>query len=639
MAATRQQMKTTSLMAANSRTSGFLQRQCACGSHAKVGEQCAECAKKKSALQRKLAIGASNDPLEREADRIADQVMAAPAHSTIEHAPLQIQRFTGHADTESDTVPASVDRVLASSGRPLEPALREDMEQRFGHDFSQVRVHAGDAAGQSAQDVNANAYTVGKNIVFGPSRFTPETYAGRRLLAHELTHVVQQSSAQERVANQRYAHRDSGTSARGRENLPATVHSQSHPILQRDLGFEFQVQSNTLTTNKGQKFGVKSGGFFHRVPPGDKHGLELQTDTGSVLEFQTHHFQKWSELETQIQAAVDIVKDINKDPKAFPFNQESRLQKAGLLKKDEKLEVSVNDPSFKADIQSTEGVALTQYESLLKEHERDPTKYIDPVLKDAQDIVNAAAKASKSIKPGVKLDNLRGFLQIIINYVRRGQEELWDKSAASPVKATVRLMQRTDFSSAFRDLLSADEKTLFKEILKSNAILTAVGIGANDLFFKTGYWGHLGNMYAFFEGGKVAALAPENKTPIHDCSKKTKTPGIDSSECGKSVPDSVITVGGWLNSIVTQTKDALSPPFRGSVSMGKFPVASKGTEKGLVVVEARGYRTRNRLQPASKWLDFAEDVFSEAAVCRARPGTGTELTYGGKKPFDPKKCP
>jgi len=69
------------------------------------------------------------------------------------------------------------------------------MGQRFGHDFSQVRVHTGTAAEQSARDVNAHAYTVGHNIVFGSGRFAPGTHDGRRLLAHELTHVVQQSGS------------------------------------------------------------------------------------------------------------------------------------------------------------------------------------------------------------------------------------------------------------------------------------------------------------------------------------------------------------------------------------------------------------------------------------------------------------
>ena len=86
-----------------------------------------------------------------------------------------------------------MDHALASPGRPLEPALRQDMEQRFGHDFSRVRVHSGAAAEQSARNVNAHAYTVGQDIVFNAGRFAPRTPEGPQLLAHELTHVVQQA--------------------------------------------------------------------------------------------------------------------------------------------------------------------------------------------------------------------------------------------------------------------------------------------------------------------------------------------------------------------------------------------------------------------------------------------------------------
>lgn len=149
----------------------------------------------KTRLQAKLAIGASNDPLEQEADRVADQVMAAPAHSNVGNAPPRIQRFTDQPAGQTDMAPASVDRVLTSSGRPLEPALRQDMEQRSGYDFSRVRVHTGGAAEQSARDVSAHAYTVGHNIVFGVGRYAPETHEGRRLVAHELTHVAQQNNA------------------------------------------------------------------------------------------------------------------------------------------------------------------------------------------------------------------------------------------------------------------------------------------------------------------------------------------------------------------------------------------------------------------------------------------------------------
>ena len=114
---------------------------------------------------------------------------------TVSGAPPRIQRYTGQATGQADTAPASVDRVLAGPGRPLDPALQQDMEQRFGHDFSQVRVHSGAAAEQSARDVSANAYTAGLNIVFGAGQFAPETQEGRWLIAHELAHVVQQSGS------------------------------------------------------------------------------------------------------------------------------------------------------------------------------------------------------------------------------------------------------------------------------------------------------------------------------------------------------------------------------------------------------------------------------------------------------------
>jgi hypothetical protein len=100
------------------------------------------------------------------------------------------------ADATVDVAPPVVHDVLQSPGQPLDAGTRTFMEQRFGHDFSQVRVHLGAAAEQSARAVNALAYTVGHNIVFGADRFAPGTHKGQRLLAHELTHVVQQSGSE-----------------------------------------------------------------------------------------------------------------------------------------------------------------------------------------------------------------------------------------------------------------------------------------------------------------------------------------------------------------------------------------------------------------------------------------------------------
>jgi Domain of unknown function (DUF4157) len=88
--------------------------------------------------------------------------------------------------------PPIVHDALRSPGRPLDPALRGEMEARFGHDFSRVRVHTDRLAAESARSVGAHAYTVGSDIVFGSDRYAPGSAAGADLLAHELAHVVQQ---------------------------------------------------------------------------------------------------------------------------------------------------------------------------------------------------------------------------------------------------------------------------------------------------------------------------------------------------------------------------------------------------------------------------------------------------------------
>ena len=93
---------------------------------------------------------------------------------------------------ETSAIPSIVREVLASPGQPLDANTRAATEARFGHDFSRVRVHADAQAASSAESIGASAYTVGSDVVFGTDRYSPGTPAGRRLLAHELAHVVQQ---------------------------------------------------------------------------------------------------------------------------------------------------------------------------------------------------------------------------------------------------------------------------------------------------------------------------------------------------------------------------------------------------------------------------------------------------------------
>ena len=162
-------------------------------------------------IQTKLAVNPPGDAFEQEADRISQSVMrmAEPRVSRAcacggscpgcRHQGDQDERVQAKRVSSSDTgraeAPPSVHETLRSAGRPLDGSIRSFMEPRFGHDFSRVRVHSGSTAEQSARDLNAHAFTVGDEIVFGPGRFAPETWEGKSLLAHELTHVIQQTGS------------------------------------------------------------------------------------------------------------------------------------------------------------------------------------------------------------------------------------------------------------------------------------------------------------------------------------------------------------------------------------------------------------------------------------------------------------
>jgi hypothetical protein len=183
---------------ATPRTATLLQRKCACGQHTGGGE-CEECKKKNMPLQR---------------------------HPDGSMAPT--------------TAPTIVHDVLRSPGHPLDHATRAFMEPRFGADFSQVRVHSDAKAAESAETVSALAYTVGRDVVFNRGQFSPESLTGRQLLAHELTHVVQQGltvghpvpvahSAAEGEAQNNSQRIASGEPTQVRTPVAAGIHRQQDP--------------------------------------------------------------------------------------------------------------------------------------------------------------------------------------------------------------------------------------------------------------------------------------------------------------------------------------------------------------------------------------------------------------------------
>jgi hypothetical protein len=160
-------------------------------------------------VQPKLEVSSPGDEYEREAEAVAEHVMRMPAAGA---RPLRISRVAAHtqrmcAECEEEQKKGPVRRkedgpgspdvvardLVPGAGAPLTPTLRGFFEPRFGRDLSGVRIHTGGQAAAVASSLQARAFTYGHDIVFGAGEYAPETFEGRRVLAHELTHVAQQA--------------------------------------------------------------------------------------------------------------------------------------------------------------------------------------------------------------------------------------------------------------------------------------------------------------------------------------------------------------------------------------------------------------------------------------------------------------
>jgi Domain of unknown function (DUF4157)/Annexin/Lysine-specific metallo-endopeptidase len=168
-------------------------------------------------IQRKLSIGAVNDPLEQEADAMAGTVMRMPEASfvqrkcahceeeeKVQRKPLAssitpfIQAKGGNGGTASDSVTNKIN-TTRGSGSPMDRPTQSFMESRFGTDFSNVKIHTGNDAVQMNRELNAQAFTVGSDIYFNSGKYNPSSESGRHLLAHELTHTIQQGGTAART--------------------------------------------------------------------------------------------------------------------------------------------------------------------------------------------------------------------------------------------------------------------------------------------------------------------------------------------------------------------------------------------------------------------------------------------------------
>ena len=195
--------------------------------HQTIGNQAVQRLFESGFIQRKLTVGEPNDKYEQEADSVADEVMRMPEpqvqrqseedeeEEMIQTKPIGdqitplVQRQVEPEEEEEETLQAKAEgqtpqvapnlesriNALQGGGQSLSKETRNFFEPRFGRDFSNVKIHTDSNANQMARSINARAFTKGKNIVFGGGEYSPASFSGKRLLGHELTHVVQQHSA------------------------------------------------------------------------------------------------------------------------------------------------------------------------------------------------------------------------------------------------------------------------------------------------------------------------------------------------------------------------------------------------------------------------------------------------------------
>jgi uncharacterized protein DUF4157 len=650
-----------------------------------------------------LAIDPPGGVLEREADRAAAELTRAPASSGRERRRVQTKSRKAN-DTMSVAAPPIVHDALATPGRPLDAATRSFMETRFGEDFGRVRVHTGGKAADSANAVDALAYTAGQDVVFAAGRYAPGTAAGDRLLAHELTHTLQQRAdtcavqrslkfeiqtnnhvwavkntgdPDPRLLPRKYApttvgYEEGAGQERGDKPAYLSVGLKGGPARRkgyalveaegeltteevtsqaaakkdaqfvREYRFTTQVRlrdirdkrvragqlvllreiDNAKLPSKRGKFArdtfefryfnadgtrldvhlsedgrLKDGsvklmkvgreerrdideaksaqyvetwkvtevaggpvdflgkrarvervdvvdnatdpgmrGKFNprtwqrnyfrpadlkgtkpgpSAKPLDVHmdadgrlqagrvtflvrkelaakeqtAIELQSEHLGVLEFETPKwFREWPEIKERIQEAVDMTKAFNaqrgtaaevkdkttlnaiaaRKEKTAPLGRVVEWpggtpHLTNLLRDKRRLLVQIADAEWFARIQASEAIPISQYESLLKEHEESWVR--DIVVPGADNILRGALNVAKpklaAVDPSLVV-NLRGFLQLILTYILRGQV-----TPSKPSKSSFFLMSRTHFGSLYRQLLSADEKALFKAIAGS----------------------------------------------------------------------------------------------------------------------------------------------------------------------------
>jgi hypothetical protein len=326
-----------------------------------------------NSLDAQLKVGPPDDKMEREADRLAASMSRAPSSSvsvaqpasrtdSIFDAPLSATQPAMRPATQECQAPAPriVNEALRSAGQPLDPETRAKMEPRFGRDFGGVRVHTDALSVQSARALNARAYTVGNSIVFAEAEFAPRSVSGQSLLAHELTHTVQQGGQPQLI--QRAPANYGSTATVGPQPDPSKKKPGSQ-LTADDLIWVFaslrhsdpEAFVKVLSKNEGVLYPVLSLYGFEGSKVKEQDSLkdfdaavkkwgrmsEYERKYGRLIQNKPHPKPK-SREERKYENAKELERDfINHGYERFEINK--RIESAGLMGDLVGLKISVRD--------------------------------------------------------------------------------------------------------------------------------------------------------------------------------------------------------------------------------------------------------------------------------------------------------
>jgi hypothetical protein len=510
----------------------------------------------------------------------------------------------------------------------------DKVQAAFGQrDISHIKAYTGSEAATASRAIDAKAYTMGNKIAF--AEINPDLHT----VVHETAHVFQQAKGVQlksglgevgdRYEQQADEIANAAVQGKSAENIldkqvnngtSASIkyvsnNRQSKVAIQRKMGFEFETAQNTF-----EKLDRKDVAYVD-----NKLGFRLEADTGHHLEFITKPYATWRNLNAAIQGAVGLAETL-------PNGRVTKNKDDGWM--DDNIVMNIKDPTFRASVQSTEGVMLKNFESLMTEHLSGDRNW------DPKGIIEKSSRL-QDLDPGV-----RGLFQVIIMYIEGAQKIRPSKDGP---KGHFPLMARTDFHSMYKSL-KKNEQDQFRNVLESGFISTVTGVALDTPLFKKGYWSGTDDRGQSFieaaEGPTLGEWLASIKLGNRDIALMDKEVKLES---GKTMfkmfrdPDEKYNkiqkkyknkvFGTGFHKDLRRQKDLLSPPpgldahhlvlQKWRYGMGAYPM-----DKDLALFEMRGYRFKNQMSspgsdgkvPKDHWVTFAQTIFNNS-VNRDKPST------------------